>query len=107
MNVSSLCNECMNLLVVYHMLESILTDLANFTVSFNAFLSMSFHVVGPRHAAAVLPDATDASGPNDSGDGVVEDELLSELTDNLGTTKGTKLCVLQIILFPFGFNRGS
>ena len=52
-------------------------------------------------AAAVLPDAGDASGPNDSGDGVVEDELLSELTDNPGTTRGTKLSVLQIILFPF------
>ena len=33
-------------------------------------------------AAALLPDARDASGPNDSGDGVAEDELHSELTDN-------------------------
>ena len=40
-------------------------------------------------AAAVSPDAGDASGPHDSGDGVVEDELLSELTDNPGTTRGT------------------
>ena len=43
--------------------------------------------------------------PNDSGD-VLEDELLSELTDNR-TTRGTKLSVLQIILFPFLVNRGS
>ena len=52
-------------------------------------------------AAALFPDARDSSGPNDSGDGVVEDELPSELTDNPGTTRGTKLSVLQIILFPF------
>ena len=42
-------------------------------------------------AAAVFPDAGDASAPNDSDDGVVEDELLSELTDKTGTTRGTKL----------------
>ena len=50
-------------------------------------------------AAALFPEAWDVSGPNDSCDGVVE--LLSELTDNLGTTRGSKLSVLQIILFPF------
>ena len=44
-------------------------------------------------AAALFPDARDASGPSDSGDGVVEDELLSELTDNPGTTRSTKLSV--------------
>ena len=38
-------------------------------------------------AAAVFPDARGACGPNDSGDGVVEDELLPELTDNTGTTR--------------------
>ena len=58
-------------------------------------------------AAALRPDARDASGPDDSGDGVVEHELLPELTDNRGTTRGTKLSVLQIMLFPFGVNRGS
>ena len=58
-------------------------------------------------AVALFPDAGDASGPNDSGDGVVEDELLSELTDNTGTTRGTKLSVLHIILFPFGVYRGA
>ena len=58
-------------------------------------------------AAAVLPDARDASGPNDSGDDVVEDGLLSELTDNPGTTRGTQLSVLQAILSPFSVNRGS
>ena len=31
-------------------------------------------------AAALFPDARDASGPNDSCDGAVRDELLSELT---------------------------
>ena len=51
----------------------------------------------------MFPEARDASGPNDSGDGVVEDELLSELTDNPGTTRGTKLFVLQITLFHFWF----
>ena len=52
-------------------------------------------------AAALFPDARDASGPNDSGHGDEEDELLSELTDNPGTTRGTKLSVLQKILCPF------
>ena len=33
--------------------------------------------------------------------GVVEDELLPELADNAGTTRGTKLSVLQIIVFLF------
>ena len=53
-------------------------------------------------ATALLPDARDASGPNDSGDGVVQDELLSELTD-----RGAKLSVLQLKLFPFLMTRGS
>ena len=57
-------------------------------------------------AAALLPDARDASGPSDSGDGVAEDELFSELTDNPGTTRGTKLSVLQTIVFPSLVNRG-
>ena len=47
-----------------------------------------------------LPDARDTSGPNDSGNGEVEDELLLELTDRPATTRGTKLSVLPIILFP-------
>ena len=51
-------------------------------------------------AAALLPDAGDASGPNDFGDGVVEDELLSELTDNPGTTRGTKLVCLANNVSP-------
>ena len=54
-----------------------------------------------------FPDARDASGPNDSCGGDVEDELRPELTDNPGTTRGTKLSVLQIIRFPFSVNRGS
>ena len=59
-------------------------------------------------AALCYPDArVAASGPNDSGDGVAEDELLSELTDDPGTTRGTKLSVLQIRLSPFLVTRGS
>ena len=58
-------------------------------------------------AAALFPDAGDTSGPIDSWSGVVEDKLLSELTDNLGTTRGTKLSVLQIILFALWVDRGS
>ena len=50
---------------------------------------------------------TCASGLNDSCGSVVQDELLRELTDNPETTRGTKLCVLQTILFPLLVNRGS
>ena len=57
-------------------------------------------------AAGLLPEKSGISGCNDSADGVVEDELLSELTDNPGTTRGTKLSVLQMILFPSMVNRG-
>ena len=38
--------------------------------------------------------------------GDVEDELLPELVDNRETPKGTKLSVLQIIVFLFWVNRG-
>ena len=58
------------------------------------------------HFARIL-NLKDASGPSDSGDGVVEDELLSELTDNPGTTRGAQVSVLQIMRFPFRVNRGS
>ena len=54
-------------------------------------------------AAALFSDARDASSPNDSDHGELEDEL----TDNRGTTRGTKLSVLRIILFPFWVSRGS
>ena len=37
---------------------------------------------------------------NESCDGDVEDEMLSELVDNPGTTRDTILSVLQVILFP-------
>ena len=51
--------------------------------------------------AALFPDAWSASGLNDScGCDVGE-------TDNPGTTRGTKLSVLQIIVFPSLVNRGS
>ena len=42
---------------------------------------------------------------NESCDGDVEDQTLSELVDNPGTTRGTKSSVLQIILFPSLVNR--
>ena len=54
-----------------------------------------------ERAAALFPDARDASGPNHSGDGVVEDELLSELTDNTGTTRGTEFVCLAETFFHF------
>ena len=57
--------------------------------------------------AALFPDAWSASGLNDSYGSDAGDELLPELTDNPGTTRGTKLYVLQMMLFPFGVNRGS
>ena len=44
-------------------------------------------------SAALFPQTSGVSGPNDS--------WLSELTDDPGMTRGTKLSVLQIILFPF------
>ena len=58
-------------------------------------------------AADLFPDAWSASGLDDSCGGDVGDELLPELTDNPGTTRGTKLSVLQIIFFSFLVNRGS
>ena len=36
----------------------------------------------------------------------VDDELLPELVDNPGTTRGTKLSVLHTIVFPSLVNRG-
>ena len=53
-----------------------------------------------------FPEAWSASFLNDSCGFDVDDELPPELTDNPGTPRGTKLSVLQIILFPFGVNRG-
>ena len=58
-------------------------------------------------SAAVFLWTMGASGNNDSCGGVVGDELLPESTDNPGTTRGTKLSVLQKIHFPFSVNRGS
>ena len=51
-------------------------------------------------------DACSASLLNESCNGDVEDEPLSGLVDNPGTTRGTKLSVLQITLFPSLINRG-
>ena len=50
--------------------------------------------------AALFPDAWSASGLNDSCGSDVGDELLPELTDNLGTTRGTTLSVLQMNASP-------
>ena len=52
--------------------------------------------------AALFPEAWSASFLNDSCDSDVEDELPPELVDNPGTVRGTKLSVLQKILFPYG-----
>ena len=45
-------------------------------------------------------DAISVSLRNESWDGDVEDETLSEMEDIPGTTSGTKLSVLQITIFP-------
>ena len=54
-----------------------------------------------------FPEAISTSLLDESCGGDVEDETLQELADNPGTTRGTKLSVLQRILFTFGVNRGS
>ena len=41
-----------------------------------------------------------------SCDSDAEDELLAGLVDNPGTTRGTKLSVLQMMVFPSLVNRG-
>ena len=45
-------------------------------------------------------------GLNESCGSDVGDKLLPELKDNPGTTRGTKLSVLQVMLFQFLVNRG-
>ena len=57
--------------------------------------------------APLLPDAWSACCLNDSCGSDVEDDLLPELTDNPGKTRGTKLSVLQMMFFPFLLKRGS
>ena len=49
----------------------------------------------------LFPEAWSVSVVNDSCGSDVGDELLPELTDNTGTTRGTKLSVLQIISVVF------
>ena len=56
--------------------------------------------------AAVFPEAWSASVLNDSCGSDVRDELPPEMVHNPGTTRGTKLFVLQIRVFPVGVNRG-
>ena len=51
-------------------------------------------------AAALFPETMGVSGPNDSCGGVVQDELLSELTDNPGTTTRYKIACLAENTFP-------
>ena len=50
--------------------------------------------------------ALSASFLNASCDGDAEDELLSGLVDYPGTARGTKLSVLQMMVFPSLANRG-
>ena len=52
------------------------------------------------------PAAISTSLLDESCGGDVEEETLSELANNPGTTRGTKLSVLQNILFPSLVNRG-
>ena len=51
--------------------------------------------------AALVPDAWSASGLNDSCGSDVGDELLPELTNNSGTTRGTRDAADE-----FGFGGG-
>ena len=53
----------------------------------------------------LFPAAISVSLLNGSCDDDVEDETLPKLTDTPGTTRGTKLSVLQMILFPSLVNR--
>ena len=62
---------------------------------------------GDELDAPLLPDAWSACCLNDSCGSDVEDDLLPELTDNPGKTRGTKLSVLQMMFFPFLLKRGS
>ena len=51
--------------------------------------------------AVLFPEACSASFLNESCDCDLEDELLRKSANKPGTTGGTKLSVLQMILFPF------
>ena len=52
------------------------------------------------------PAAISTSLLNESYDSDVEEKALPELADSPGTTRGAKLSVLQIMLFPSLVNRG-
>ena len=56
--------------------------------------------------AALFPEACYASLLNESCDSDSEDELLPKLAENPGTARGTKLSVLETILFSSLVNRG-
>ena len=71
-----------------------------------ACLSLRSNTEPEDELEAALDKACSASLLNDFCDSDVEDELLPELADNPGTTRGTKLSVLQIILFTFLVSRG-
>ena len=62
----------------------------------------------PHHSRGAGPSLRSWAGlvEDKSGDVDVEDELLPELVDNPGTTRGTKLSVLHKIVFPSLVNRG-
>ena len=45
-----------------------------------------------------FPETFSTSSLDESCDGDVEDEMLPELVDNPGTTRGTKLSVLQMVV---------
>ena len=57
--------------------------------------------------AALLLEVISTSFLNESCDSDVKDELLPASVDKPGTTRGTKLSVLQIIHFPFWVKRRS
>ena len=75
--------------------------------SFGSFLSLIFYLLfwNFGNGTSVLV-ALSAFFLNESCASDAEDELLSGLVDNPGTTRGTTLSVLQMIVFPFLVNRG-
>ena len=71
-------------------------------VGVNGFVSRQLPGAGSSlRSVAGLEDVSDESCGGD-----VDDELLPELVDNPGTTRGTKLSVLHIIVFPSLVNGG-
>ena len=71
------------------------------------FWVLGVHLHHFRGAISLLRSDTGLEDELDeSCGGDVEDEKLPQLVDNPGTTRGTKLSVLHVIVFPSLVNRG-